>query len=672
MSKTVQYYPCHLLESIEAELDDKADDILERPDPRHSVAPRLSVIVRGEGPEDQIAACLHALGRSLAKAQCEAEVFILAEQPGANRLAQRMAGRVEERILSPGDPAAKGVNEAANRARGAWLLIMDGAPIPLSGAIETALSLWSRSPGTATLTGRIVLSDGTLVSAGGTIWSDDRPSPRGAGERANDPAYMFQCDTDFSTSQFLITDRETYLHHEGFDESLPSLETATADYCQRLTTNGQRHIYCPSIVIVDRSAHDPVYAEERSRALEAHKEFATSQAAAGKARSRDTGKPHILLMDDIVPHDLMGSGFPRARQLLECLSECDVEVTFRPMRDPSESWRSIRAVVPDTIAVMHPGNGSLKRTLADHAERYDAIWVSRPHNMRKLLNNLPPEDRDGVRPFIIYDAEALYSEREIVKRRLQGSPVPKEEAKTMIEDELSLIGKAKHILAVSDADRETLSGQGNAKVSTLGHFLKPRESKPGFDQRRGIVFMGALHAEGTPNADSLHWFCRDVLPHIRQSLGQDIRLQVIGKNKIPSLEALDGKDLDLLGPIDDPTPIFDAARVFVAPTRFAAGIPLKVHHAVSYGIPVVTTGLLTRQLGWASGVELLADDDPHRFAQHVIALHSEPTLWTQIRDNAERQLRTDCSKQRFYEAVESILTDLRVHMARKTGDDEQP
>jgi len=52
----------------------------------------------------------------------------------------------------------------------------------------------------------------------------------------------------------------------------------------------------------------------------------------------------------------------------------------------------------------------------------------------------------------------------------------------------------------------------------------------------------------------------------------------------------------LRGPVTDLTPLYDSHRVFVAPTRFAAGVPYKVHEAASFGLPVVATDLLRRQL----------------------------------------------------------------------------
>ena len=51
--------------------------------------------------------------------------------------------------------------------------------------------------------------------------------------------------------------------------------------------------------------------------------------------------------------------------------------------------------------------------------------------------------------------------------------------------------------------------------------------------------------------------------------------------------------------VDDLTPLYEDARVFVAPTRYSAGISLKVIEAAARGVPIVCTPLVSRQLGWS-------------------------------------------------------------------------
>ena len=74
-----------------------------------------------------------------------------------------------------------------------------------------------------------------------------------------------------------------------------------------------------------------------------------------------------------------------------------------------------------------------------------------------------------------------------------------------------------------------------------------------------------------------------------------------------------------------------ACRIFVAPTRFAAGIPLKVCEASAAGIPVVATDLVFEQLSWKGNVR--SDREARPSTSPKRASRSTPTksLWNSIR-----------------------------------------
>jgi hypothetical protein len=113
----------------------------------------------------------------------------------------------------------------------------------------------------------------------------------------------------------------------------------------------------------------------------------------------------------------------------------------------------------------------------------------------------------------------------------------------------------------------------------------------------------------------------------------------------------------LLGAVVHTECLYDTHRVFVAPTRFAAGTPYKVHEAASFGLPVVATDLLRRQTGWENGVDLLSADstDPVGFAERVVTLYRDPELWQRLRDNALQWLRTENGLEQYSAAVRAAL-----------------
>jgi glycosyltransferase involved in cell wall biosynthesis len=60
-----------------------------------------------------------------------------------------------------------------------------------------------------------------------------------------------------------------------------------------------------------------------------------------------------------------------------------------------------------------------------------------------------------------------------------------------------------------------------------------------------------------------------------------------------------------MGHVGNLVPLYENCKVFVASTRFATGIPWKVHEAMAHGIPCVISQLLADQLGVSHGVEAM-------------------------------------------------------------------
>ena len=94
----------------------------------------------------------------------------------------------------------------------------------------------------------------------------------------------------------------------------------------------------------------------------------------------------------------------------------------------------------------------------------------------------------------------------------------------------------------------------------------------------------SLVQDGSPNVDSVAWFLAEVLPGLRAELG-DVGFVITGRATSARVNQAGHPGVRLLGVVDDLGPIYDGAKVFVAPTRFTAGLPLKVLEAAAYGLP---------------------------------------------------------------------------------------
>jgi glycosyltransferase involved in cell wall biosynthesis len=159
------------------------------------------------------------------------------------------------------------------------------------------------------------------------------------------------------------------------------------------------------------------------------------------------------------------------------------------------------------------------------------------------------------------------------------------------------------------------------------------------------------------------WFLKEILPNIQAQLGADVPFTIVGVNKSGLITQLAGPSVRIAGHTSDLTDFYDEARIFVAPTRYAAGIPHKVHEAAARGIPVVATPLLASQLGWEDGDPFLVAGDAETFAQNCIELYRNRALWERLREAAIERIRKDCSTATFEAAVNDCLATAKGRVA---------
>ena len=215
------------------------------------------------------------------------------------------------------------------------------------------------------------------------------------------------------------------------------------------------------------------------------------------------------------------------------------------------------------------------------------------------------------------------------------------------------------IVTVSEDEAARLRDLGWNNVAVIGHTRLLTPTPRSFTERTGMLFVGAIHREASPNYDSLDWFVNQVLPIVEQTLGWQTRLTIVGYTAPEvSLEPFaDHPRVTLRGSIGNIKAIYNRHRIFVAPTRYAAGQPYKVYEAASFGVPVVATEVLRQQMNWENGRDLLSADsnDPVQFAKQIMALYQDEALWQQIRDSALDRLRRENGRDGYVEAIRRIL-----------------
>lgn len=560
-------------------------------------------------------------------------------------------------------------NRAAKAASGEYLLFLNNDAVLLPGALSAAVTRMRNTPDAGAVGGKILLWSGKLQEAGSIIWQDGSCSGYGRGEDPDDSIFSHVRDVDYCSGAFLLTRRALFASMGQFDVDYIPAYYEESDYCARLWQAGYRVIYDPAVCIrhfefasSDAKSDRAFALQKKNRSVFISKQpaFLQSQLTPSAsnvlfARQRfKKGCRRILFIDDRLPRRDLGSGFPRALEFIKSLDQIGCFVTHYPLQFPHELWEEARKFLPETVEIAaNRGAFGLQDFLEERQNFYHGIIVSRPHNM-VVVNSIVschPEWFSGK--MLVYDAEAMFSLREIVQAEVNGKPFSPEKSDLLIHEELAITKYANRIITVSQAEADHFVRYGKENVFVLGHALDIVEKTPGFQERAGYLFVGAMPSDSSPNADSLIWFLRHVWPII--SAQGSAHLDIIGLCEAPAVLGFASDRVRIHGRVDSVSAFYASARLFIVPTRFAAGIPHKAHEAAAQGLPMVVTPLIASQLGWQD--EIAVGDSAISFAKACLALYNDSALWTAKRLSALQAVERDCNRQRFQQTVESILAE---------------
>lgn len=556
-------------------------------------------------------------------------------------------------------------NSAAREGRAPYLLFVTAGVCSTGDALRRALEAIKTADDVAAVGGKITKPNGRLSSAGLIVWGDASIVPYGSDEDPLEPTYAFRRAVDSLPLDFLLTRRDAFLRVGGFlDEEAVGDPVAAADYCIRLHAAGFRILYCPEVIV--SSSHEP--AIDCAAAARGRQWLSARHAGWLKDRSHirsplvarssiELRRKRILIIDNRVPHHDMGHGLTRAHRMVGAIHEMGYCVTLYPVFDEGETWpEAYRDISPDIEIMLGLGLSGLSRFIRERLAYYDVILVSRLHNLRMVLSVLeviPPSRR----PRLLYDCESIGALREASRRRQAGIAVSEQQEEAAAGDEVAIARACDAVIAVSEREGRHFRRHGCENVVVLGHSIEALPGQPSFEHRHDFLFVGSLEAPGSPNVDGLRWFVNDILGRINAGRDKEPVLQLIVAGSAGGFtrQEQDTPHVRFLGSIPDLRPLYDGARVFVAPIRIGAGIILKVIEAAAHGVPLVTTSLVAGLLDWSDENECLVADESSAFADQCRRIYEDPNLWSRLRANALRRVRQDYAPELFSLRVKSLL-----------------
>ncbi len=568
-----------------------------------------------------------------------------------------------------------GCNAGLERAAAEATLYLNNDVQLSPSAIQNAMTrLWAAET-TGAVGAKIIRTHGLLQEAGSIVWRDGWVSGYLRDADPNVPEANFVRAVDYCSAVFLLCKTAVLRQLRGFDPDYSPAYFEEADLCLRMRRLGFRTVYDPTVVLqhyefstTDQSIssrlmerNHPTFRRKNAEAL--RRQSFNQPSLVTAARAAAPGQRRILFIEDRLPFRHLGSGFTRSNDIVHAMDALGHHVTVFPIYKATETIAAIYQAFPDTVEVIYDRElPDLDAFLAQRSNYYDAVWIARTHNADRLAAVFARCAAHLPMNRVVLDTEAVAACRTAERNRVLGT----EHADTlpslpaMVEAELGCAFISQRIIAVNGLDAALIQQAGFADVEILGHMQTARTAPRPWAPRSGLLFFASIMDLTSPNLDALGWFSANVLPILDRMLPPDVVFAVaghVGRRVDLSLLRRNPR-VRMLGTITNLDALYDRFRVLVAPTRFAGGIPYKVHEAAAHGLPVAASPLLCRQVGWEPGsaIAAVSIDDPRACAETIVELHDNEALWTTIQSNALARVRQENSRDVYHDRLAGILS----------------
>jgi len=628
---------------------------------RTSEQPEVSIIIPVHGKWEYTARCLQSVADTTGDIPFEVVVVDDASPDDTIERLRKVRGvRVVHLDHNVGFVGA--CNAGIEAARGEYVVLLNNDTRVEPGWLVPLVETVSE-PGVGLVGSRLQYPDGRLQEAGGIIFSDGSGWNYGKFDDPESPAYAYRRDVDYCSGASIIV-RKTVLDELGnLDTRFAPAYYEDTDLAFGVRELGLRVVYEPRSIVIhdegishgtDESAGVKAYqAINKVKFVEKWRARLDEQCEPGAASvpfavRRRNGERIVVVIDHYVPRPDEDSGSVRMMGILCTLRELGYSVIFVPdNRIRTEPWT--RALGDLGIEVFY-GHGKLQEHLRSLADHIDAVVVSRMSvalshvvSIRSTLPDVP----------LIFDTVDLHFLREERAAELAGTPELVARARTVRLLELALVESADTTLVVSPYEQQLLAGLlPHAPVKVLPNVHRPEAFPATTRGRSGLLFVGSFAHQ--PNADGLRWFFSDVLPMIEDGL-PGVRVSVVGRDPDPELVASAPDNVLFHGWVDDLTPLYDGARVALAPLRYGAGVKGKIGEAMAHGVPVVMTPIGAEGMSIAHGETAWVAHDAASFAAGVIQLMSDDELWQRLSKAGAEHIDAIFGPERFAELLRGIL-----------------
>ena len=629
-------------------------------------APRASIIIPVHGKSHLTINCLRSI--AVVGGAVPFEVIVVDDaSPDATASLLTRVGNLKVVRLDENVGFTRACNAGIRAASGEYIVLLNNDTQVMAGWLDALVDTADEDPEVGVVGAKLLYPDGTLQEAGGIIWSNGSGMNYGRGDRADRAEYDYRREVDYCSGACLLVRQDLLERLGGLDERYAPAYYEDADLAFAARSLGYKVVYQPKAQIVhyEGGSHGTDVSTGVKRYQDVNRHiFADKWAEALRAQyppelsnallARDTMRgPRALVIDHLVPLYDRDAGSLRMFCLLSMLVDLGFVVTFlsasqTPMQPYTERLQQMGVEVLHSPFEIGPH-------IKQFGEQLTLCILSRPSVACQFIGTVRAYAPSAT---LVYDTVDLHFVRERRYAEVNNDVGAMRASAATREIELALVRAADLTFAVSPDERRVLLDEvPDARVAIVPTIHADQATGADPAQRQGLLFVGSFCHD--PNRDSMHHLVRDMMPLLRTAM-PGVRLTIAGSSMTPDILALAEDDIEVLGWVADLRPLFDRARVFVAPLRFGAGMKGKIAEALSYGLPTVTTSVGAEGMRLVAERHVLLGEDPAAFAAQVLRLHEDSTLWNRLSEQGRAHVAMNFSPDAVREQLRATLEGMGV------------
>lgn len=646
--------------------------------------PLISIIIPVFNQASYTLNCLRSVKNELDHSGVNAEVLVVDD--ASTDSTQEMLSRVQGiRVIrnEKNSGFIDSCNRGAEQAAGEFLLFLNNDTTVQQGCLEELIGTFTLNPSAGLVGAKLLYPDGRLQEAGGIIWNDASGWNYGRFDDPEKPEYCYLREVDYCSGAGIVVPKSLFQKLNGFDTHYRPAYCEDSDLAFRIREAGFKVYYQPFAKIVhfegatsgrDTSTNVKSYQVKNQQKLRARwSEVLARHGESGvdpyTARERNVHK-RILVVDACVLTPDQDAGSLTVFNHIKVFQALGYKVTFAPdnlHRDEKYTTDLQRLGIE---CLYWPYITSLKAHLEAFGSYYDIVFIARADVAEKHIDNVRTYCR---RAKIIFDTEDLHFVREQRRAELENNPALRRAAAQRKKQELSVAARADCTLVVSSYEKEVLRAERpslNVSVVPIPRDMPGHQTN--FSERKDLLFIGGF--QHPPNLDAVLYFVQTIFPLIKLEI-PEMKFFIVGSKPPTEILSLAREpDIVVTGYVPDIAPYFHRCRLSIAPLRYGAGIKGKVITSLSYGLPVVATGIACEGLGLRDEVDALIANDPADFARKVVRLHRDVKLWNELSLAGFEKVKRDYSiaaTKEFFECLFDDLTRLKIKSAENNEGAER-